>query len=73
MTIRHAITGEVTTTSYNAAARRILLQSGFEETPDCACPAADPGTKRTLGPSRQPGSCASPAVPCTWTELSAGR
>jgi hypothetical protein len=31
--IRHANTGEITTTGYNAAARRILLQAGFEETP----------------------------------------
>jgi hypothetical protein len=31
--IRHINTGEVTTTGYNAAARRILLQAGFEETP----------------------------------------
>jgi hypothetical protein len=31
--IRHTGTGEITTTGYNAAARRILLQSGFEETP----------------------------------------
>jgi hypothetical protein len=31
--IRHTSTGEITTTGYNAAARRILLQSGFEETP----------------------------------------
>jgi hypothetical protein len=31
--IRHATTGEITTTGYNAAARRILLQAGFEETP----------------------------------------
>ncbi|SEO73334.1 hypothetical protein [Actinacidiphila rubida] len=31
--LRHASTGEITTTGYNAAARRILLQSGFEETP----------------------------------------
>lgn len=31
--IRHTHTGEITTTGYNAAARRILLQSGFEETP----------------------------------------
>ncbi|WP_343241991.1 hypothetical protein [Streptomyces sp. SID13666] len=31
--IRHSTTGEITTTGYNAAARRILLQSGFEETP----------------------------------------
>lgn len=34
MPIRHTTTGEITTTGYNAAARRILLQSGFEETPD---------------------------------------
>lgn len=31
--IQHTTTGEITTTGYNAAARRILLQSGFEETP----------------------------------------
>ncbi|WUH96089.1 hypothetical protein OG900_09985 [Streptomyces sp. NBC_00433] len=31
--IRHTTTGEITTTGYNAAARQILLQSGFEETP----------------------------------------
>ncbi|MEE4544050.1 hypothetical protein V2S66_18990 [Streptomyces sp. V4-01] len=31
--IRHTGTGEITTTGYNAAARQILLQSGFEETP----------------------------------------
>ncbi|WP_433894805.1 hypothetical protein [Streptomyces sp. CA-111067] len=31
--IRHSTTGEVTTTGYNAAARRILLQSGFEKAP----------------------------------------
>lgn len=31
--IRHTTTGEITTTGYNAAARRILLQSGFEESP----------------------------------------
>ncbi|MEU6440397.1 hypothetical protein [Streptomyces sp. NPDC047046] len=42
MTIRHAATSEVATTGYNAAARRILLQSGFEEVPGCACRAADP-------------------------------
>jgi hypothetical protein len=34
VTIRHTDTGEITTTGYNAAARRILLQAGFEETPD---------------------------------------
>ena len=33
VTIRHTNTGEITTTGYNAAARRILLQAGFEETP----------------------------------------
>lgn len=55
MTIRHTITGEITTTGYNAAARRILLQDGFEETPGCACRATEPGTERTHGPARQPG------------------
>ncbi|MET9564747.1 hypothetical protein [Streptomyces tauricus] len=65
MAIRHSITGEVTTTGYNAAARRILLQDGFEEAPGCACRATEPGTK--------PSSCSSPAIPCTWTEPSAGR
>ncbi|MFF2941321.1 hypothetical protein ACFVSQ_15915 [Streptomyces niveus] len=67
MTIRHAITGEITTTGYNAAARRILLQDGFEETPGCACRATEPGTERTHGPARQPASCSSPithAVHC---------
>lgn len=73
MTIRHAITGEITTTGYNAAARRILLQAGFEETPGCACRATEPGTERTHGPARQPASCSSPAIPCTWTEPSVGR
>ncbi|WP_435125615.1 hypothetical protein [Actinacidiphila sp. bgisy144] len=34
VTIRHTTTGETTTTRYNAAARRILLQAGFEEAPD---------------------------------------
>ncbi|MFJ7278274.1 hypothetical protein [Kitasatospora sp. NPDC098663] len=33
VTMRHSTTGEITTTSYNAAARRVLLQRGFEETP----------------------------------------
>ncbi|WP_097921921.1 hypothetical protein [Streptomyces sp. wa1063] len=65
MTIRHTITGEVTTTGYNAAARRILLQAGFEATPGCACTATEPGT--------EPASCSSPAIPCTWTEPSVGR
>lgn len=73
MTIRHTITGEITTTGYNAAARRILLQAGFEETPGCACRATEPGTERTHGPARQPASCPSPAIPCTWTEPSVGR
>ncbi|WP_405593099.1 hypothetical protein [Streptomyces sp. NBC_01190] len=74
MTIRHTITGEVTTTGYNSAARRILLQDGFEETPVCACRATEPGTQRTHGPARQPTSCSSPATPCTWTtEPSVGR
>ncbi|MFC9948217.1 MFS transporter [Streptomyces pratensis] len=73
MTIRHTITGEITTTGYNAAARRILLQDGFEETPGCACRATEPGTERTHGPARQPASCSSPTIPCTWTEPSVGR
>lgn len=73
MTIRHAITGEITTTGYNAAARRILLQSGFEETPVCACRATEPGMEPTYGPAQQPASCSSPANPCPWTEPSAGR
>ncbi|WP_282697868.1 hypothetical protein [Streptomyces sp. CC208A] len=72
MTIRHAITGEITTTGYNAAARRILLQAGFEETPCCACHATEPGTERTHGPARA-ASCSSPATPCTRTDPSAGR
>ncbi|MFJ2231267.1 hypothetical protein [Streptomyces halstedii] len=71
--IRHSITGEVTTTGYNAAARRILLQDGFEETPVCACRATEPGTEQTHEPARQPTSCSSPATPCTCTEPSAGR
>lgn len=69
--IRHAISGEITTTGYNAAARRILLQSGFEETPGCACRATESGTER--GPARPPVSCSSPAIPCTWAESSVGR
>ena len=69
MTIRHTITGEITTTGYNAAARRILLQAGFEETPGCACRAMEPGTERTQRPARQPASCSSPATPCTWRDL----
>lgn len=73
MTIRHTITGEITTTGYNAAARRILLQAGFEETPGCACRATEPGTERTHGPARQPASCSSPTIPCTWTEPSVAR
>ncbi|GAV38227.1 hypothetical protein [Streptomyces acidiscabies] len=73
MTIRHAVTGEITTSGYNAAALRILLGAGFEEAPGCACRAAEPGTERTHGPAGQPASCSSPAVPCTWTEPPAGR
>lgn len=70
--IRHTITGEVTTTGYNAAALRILLQDGFEEAPGCACRVTGPGTERTHGPAQQPASCSS-ATPCSWTEPSAGR
>ncbi|MGQ4435322.1 MULTISPECIES: hypothetical protein [unclassified Streptomyces] len=73
MTIRHTITGEITTTGYNAAARRILLQDGFEEAPDCACRTTEPGTEPTHAPARQPASCSSPIIHCTWTEPSAGR
>ncbi|CAM5326721.1 hypothetical protein SAVIM338S_00849 [Streptomyces avidinii] len=68
MTIRHTITGEITTTGYNAAARRILLQDGFEEAPGCACRATESGTERAQGPAGQPASCSSPGIPCTWTE-----
>lgn len=67
MTLRHTITGEITTTGYNAAARRILLQDGFEEAPGCACRMTEPGTER------QPASCSSPAIPCSWTEPGEGR
>jgi hypothetical protein len=70
--LRHTITGEITTTGYNAAARRILLQDGFEETPVCACGATEPGMERTHGPARQP-SCSSPATPCPWAEPSVGQ
>lgn len=73
MPIRHTITGEITTTGYNAAARRILLQDGFEETPGCACRATELGTEQAHGAARQPASCSSPAVPCPWTEPSASR
>ncbi|MER5443198.1 hypothetical protein [Streptomyces sp. NPDC002790] len=73
MTIRHAITGEITTTGYNAAARRILLQSGFEETPDCACRATEPGTERTHGSAHQSATCSSPAIDCTWSEPPVGQ
>ncbi|MFJ4973593.1 hypothetical protein [Streptomyces sp. NPDC088755] len=72
-TIRHTITGEITTTGYNAAALRILLKSGFEEAPGCACRATEPGTERTHGPAQQPANCSSPATHCPWTEPSAGR
>ncbi|MER7720683.1 hypothetical protein ABTX99_27680 [Streptomyces flaveolus] len=73
MPIRHTITGEITTTGYNAAARRILLQDGFEETPGCTCQPTETDTERTHRPARQPASCSSPAIPCTWTEPPAGR
>ncbi|MYS36702.1 MULTISPECIES: hypothetical protein [unclassified Streptomyces] len=73
MPIRHSITGEITTTGYNAAARRILLQSGFEETPACACRAAELGTERTCGATQKPGSRSSSAVACAWAEPSVGR
>ncbi|MET8714863.1 hypothetical protein ABZV52_17055 [Streptomyces sp. NPDC004735] len=71
--IRHIITGEITTTGYNAAARRILLQDGFEETPGCACRATKPGTERTHGPARQPANCPAPTTPYAWTEPPVGR
>ncbi|WP_030592055.1 hypothetical protein [Streptomyces globisporus] len=64
MPIRHTVTGEVTTTGYNAAALRILLQDGFEEAPGCSCRATDPGTERTPG-ARQAACCSSSAIPCT--------
>ncbi|MEV5605479.1 hypothetical protein AB0L33_28960 [Streptomyces sp. NPDC052299] len=70
MPIRHSITGEITTTRYNAAARRILLQSGFEETPGCVCRATELGTE---GAAPKPGSCSSSAVACPWAEPSVGR
>ncbi|MDT0407753.1 MULTISPECIES: hypothetical protein [unclassified Streptomyces] len=72
-TIRHALTGEITTTRYNSAARRILLESGFEEAPLCACQATKPGTERTQAPARRPANCSSPATPCMWTEPSVSR
>ncbi|MGW2658350.1 hypothetical protein ACWC1D_32455 [Streptomyces sp. NPDC001478] len=67
MTIRHTITGEITTTGYNLAARQILLQDGFEEAPVCTCRAAEPRTEQTHGTARQPASCSSPIIPCTCT------
>ncbi|MEU2231260.1 hypothetical protein [Streptomyces vietnamensis] len=73
MPIRHTITGEITTTAYNAAALRILLQDGFEEAPVCACRATDAGTERAHGLARQPVSCSSPAAPFAWAEPSVGR
>ncbi|SCK26305.1 MULTISPECIES: hypothetical protein [Streptomyces] len=66
-TIRHSITGEITTTGYNEAARRILRQDGFEETPDCTCRPTE-GTH-----AQQPASCSSPGIPCTWTDPLTGR
>ncbi|MFE5647535.1 hypothetical protein ACFQ8Q_00230 [Streptomyces cyaneofuscatus] len=73
MPIRHTITGEITTTGYNADARRILLQSGFEEAPGCACRATETGTEKTHGPAPGPANCSSSAIPCTGTEPSVGR
>ncbi|MEW1757509.1 hypothetical protein AB0393_13470 [Streptomyces cyaneofuscatus] len=73
MPIRHPITGEITTTVYNAAALRILLKSGFEEAPGCACRATEPGTKRTHGRARRSANCSSPATRCPWTESSVGQ
>ncbi|MGC4951127.1 hypothetical protein ACLQ2N_33675 [Streptomyces sp. DT224] len=73
MPIRHSITGEITTTRYNAAARRLLLQSGFEEAPGCACRATELGTERTRGAAQKPGSCSSSTVACAWAEPSVGR
>ncbi|MFE6053131.1 hypothetical protein ACFQ6N_20420 [Kitasatospora sp. NPDC056446] len=73
MPIRRTATGEITTTGYNAAALRILLRAGFEETPGCSCAATEPSTDQTLGPARQPASCSPSATPCSWTEHSAGR
>ncbi|MFJ5045469.1 hypothetical protein ACIQH7_10105 [Streptomyces anulatus] len=73
MPIRHTTTGEITTTGYNADARRILLQSGFEEAPGCACRATEPGTEKTHGPARGPANCSSPAVPCTGSYPLLGR
>ncbi|WP_129287483.1 hypothetical protein [Streptomyces sp. GZWMJZ-114] len=73
LAIRHAITGEITTTVYNAAARAILFASGFEEAPLCACEATQPGTARMPRPARRPASCSSPATPCMWTEPSVSR
>lgn len=71
--IRHSITGEVTTTGYNEAARRLLLQDGFEEAPGCTCRTKEAGTERTYGPARGPANCSSPDTPCPWTEPSVGR
>ncbi|MET9147161.1 hypothetical protein ACIGZH_25855 [Streptomyces sp. NPDC058319] len=73
MTIRHANTGEITTTRHNAAARRILIGAGFEETPGCACPATETSTDRMHGPARQSASCSPSAAPCVWTEHSTSR
>ncbi|MFE4546673.1 hypothetical protein [Streptomyces sp. NPDC056785] len=73
MPIRHSITGEITTTGYNAAARRILLQDGFEGMPSCACRPKEPGTEQAHGPAWQTANCSSPATPCPWTEPSVVR
>ncbi|MBP5935430.1 hypothetical protein [Streptomyces acidiscabies] len=73
MVIQHAHTGEITTTRYNAAARRILLQAGFVETPDCTCPATQTSTDSIHGPAQQPANCSPPATPCACTEHSVSR
>ncbi|MFE2560801.1 hypothetical protein ACFXGT_33285 [Streptomyces sp. NPDC059352] len=73
MPIRHSITGEITTTRFGAPARRILLQSRFEEAPGCACRATESGTEQAHGPAPQPASCSSPGIPCTCTEPPVGR
>ncbi|MFJ1795285.1 hypothetical protein [Kitasatospora griseola] len=73
MTIRHSGTGEITTTRYNAAARRILIGAGFEEAPACACPATEVGTDRMHGPAQRPASCSPSTTSCAWTGPSASR
>lgn len=71
--IRHTVTGEVTTTGYNAAALSILLQDGFVEAPGCVCRATAPVTERRHGPAPEPATCSSSVLLCTWTEPAVGR